>query len=842
MKHCNELNAQANTAMKNGLYQEALEKFDAMISTCPPSPDGYIGRFKVFYSQKKWDECLKACEVCLLKYPGDSTAVRHKGFALIEQGRLTEAWEFSLSVLRDHPGMLQAYLVLAKLNTIQKQWYQCLEVCANGLETHPSNLGLLNFKADALLQLGRLKESRQVYAHIATLYPASEFSARGEAKVTFRMGLWRECVAACSIILRKNPQRLQFLRLKVDSLIALGERQEAADFMDATIVSFWKTSARCITREALRQSTDAQRRVLDFCRKALAECGEHDEVVQITRMLDEYPQIKGAMTKMYGPFSDTIDPFDNAILGEDIYPGSAVITSSPVSLIDDDLLSIDGDYLLGLAEVLDSRLQFLVEAKNRKRVRKDHRLAELGVGIHFDVESVLEGNLNSIAFLAHEALKRGAYCEESYLLLAKSLYELGWLENALKVVTLAQDKKLYSLDIEQLHRKILLEMGDSHSLEHYATLKGVLASKLCFYDVIDYGDFAQWASYAEAEMVTSFSNAVDIQGEFRCVVDSAMHKFNNSIRSDDLIGARIYDLEVKGGNIPCVKGKAYYDAGLIRGCGISIASSEVSKSRIAGMAIDEPTHLSGKYIIPCGSIGYYNNYFHATCQIYSRVVHALGNERVQKYKLLLPQDTPQWGLDFLECCGIGPERIHIAPRHNATIVEEALVLPMKWDICPAEITATRDALGVPERSDSERVNYYMVRNNTKNNTRALANEDEFIDICSSRGFQIVDPLDYTIQEQIKLFQNAGVIATGASSAFTNMLYAISGAKVVIISPKMFWGMLCTDLACSCGHSISYIFGEYLARAKEISHPHNPYTANPSMFQSLLDDVLLPEVP
>lgn len=514
------------------------------------------------------------------------------------------------------------------------------------------------------------------------------------------------------------------------------------------------------------------------------------------------------------------------------------MTCKENSFLDDSILySVDGDSLLGLATAIEDRLDLLVRAKNRERVRKDERLKN--IGIHFNVGNVLERNYRTIVFLSYQALKYGSSSKDAYQLLVRSLYKLNHLESALYFSNEAYCNNFFSPELEKLQRLIYIELGDKKSLAEYAKSKKSPPSEFRTYKVIDYPDFDQWYSLANAVAI-EVSKITAVQEKLvRCCIDDKVVEITNGIRSDELVGAHLYDLEILGGSIPCAYEAAYYDLGFLHNCTKDIPSCETSNTRIIrSTSNDQVKYLRGKYIVSSGSMSYYNNYFHSICQIYSRIALALQNPLFDNFKILLPEGLPAWATTFFSKCGIVKERIKFVPKKSIVKIEEAVVLPMKWDICPNEISAIRDALGVPKARNSEKgQKYYMLRKKVKNHTRALVNEDDFIEICRSRGFQIIDPLEYPIEGQIELFQNARLIVTSSSSAETNMLYSISGAEIISIVPKLFWGMLSADCATCCGHNMSFIFGDYISDQKFISHPHNPYVANPAMLTKLLDEVI-----
>ena len=503
-------------------------------------------------------------------------------------------------------------------------------------------------------------------------------------------------------------------------------------------------------------------------------------------------------------------------------------------LLEDELLDVDGEALFGLAQIIASRLPFLIIAKQRERKRKDKRLKDLNISIHYDAGTILRRNYNNIAFLLCEALKRGA-SKEALALLTQCLYELGHLEKAQATLDEARANKVVSAELDRLQELIFIELGDHDSLTKYAQMTKKNIENLRLYEVSDYPDFINWCNSVEADILDVSRAGVTRQAIFRCCADGEIYEYKNTLSSTDLYGGRLQDLEVLGGNIPCASGKAYFDIGLIDSCQLTLPSARASKTKIVCEANSSSIeHCSGKYLIPSATFNHHINYFHTIAQIYSRLALTLKSEKFKNYRILLPWNTPRWGLDVLANCAIDLDRIHIPSKHSIVKVEEAVVLPMKWDICPMEIAAIREALGVPDQAPAKRVNYYMLRKNAGNNTRVLVNEDAFIDICKSRGFQVIDPLDYSIKEQIHIFRNAGVIVSSASSAVTNMTYSAPGLEIVMIMPKLYFGMSSADLAASCGHTMSFVFGDFLAGEKQVSEPHNPYAADPEMLSRLLD--------
>jgi capsular polysaccharide biosynthesis protein len=287
--------------------------------------------------------------------------------------------------------------------------------------------------------------------------------------------------------------------------------------------------------------------------------------------------------------------------------------------------------------------------------------------------------------------------------------------------------------------------------------------------------------------------------------------------------------------IPHSNGRGYYDQDILHRLQETFPVYASSKRRIAyASCAEKTTEFRGRYIVACASVTYYQHYFHLICQVLARILMALQCPEADGCGILLPAFVPQWGLEFLALAGVDKERITIMPRNHSARVEEALVLPLKWDVCPTEIAVARQLLSQRFPHDGDGVDYYLTRRGATNVSRSLSNEQEFIEILQARNFTIVDPLDHSLEEQMRLFSRARTIVSSGSSAYANMLYAPSGTRIILIAPSLFWGMLSTDLATACGHDFSVLFGEFLAGEQHTANPHRPYTADPVAFQKLLD--------
>lgn len=501
-----------------------------------------------------------------------------------------------------------------------------------------------------------------------------------------------------------------------------------------------------------------------------------------------------------------------------------------------DAIQVNGEHLHALATLILTRVPFLRHVLRRQRtIRTDPRVLALGVGVSADAQALLDSNLNLVAYLLREAARNGNGTEETYSALADCLYELRQYQAALAVVEDANRRAIASTRLDKVRSRALLALGDELTFAQVTAKSGTPAVDTRRIGVTDHRLFDDWARKIRGDLITISDLNITATGHYRFLVNGALHDFAHTFTSSPLRGVKKRDLKVYGGFLPFHGREGYYHTEALVTVNDAPLTVEVARNAFAFDAAKCRTlEFRGKYLVPCSPHRYFGQYSHGIVQIYGRLIAALQTGMFDDYGILLPESTPDWVLTLLSRAGVAIDRIQKMPLDAISDVEEACVLPMNWEVCPSEIQALRHAIGNEFAVGGERVNYYLTRNNVKNFHRALENEDEFIAICRSRGFTILDPIDYSLDEQIALFSKAGTIVTSDSSGDTNMIYAPPGAEVVIIIPGRFCGMLMADVAIACGHTMSVIIGEFLAGDRNVDHSHGPYRADPEMLRNLLD--------
>jgi capsular polysaccharide biosynthesis protein len=100
---------------------------------------------------------------------------------------------------------------------------------------------------------------------------------------------------------------------------------------------------------------------------------------------------------------------------------------------------------------------------------------------------------------------------------------------------------------------------------------------------------------------------------------------------------------------------------------------------------------------------------------------------------------------------------------------------------------------------------YITRQNAV--SRRLLNEDELWEKLSAAGFKKYLLEEMSIEEQVKLFYNAEVIAGTHGAGFTNLCFCKTGTKVLEIFPPTYINQSYWTIASDLKLKYHYVIGE-----------------------------------
>jgi capsular polysaccharide biosynthesis protein len=153
--------------------------------------------------------------------------------------------------------------------------------------------------------------------------------------------------------------------------------------------------------------------------------------------------------------------------------------------------------------------------------------------------------------------------------------------------------------------------------------------------------------------------------------------------------------------------------------------------------------------------------------------------------------------ELLDLVGIGPDQRIDADEHPH-VRAECLVVPglpaTTEKNAPWVGGFLRGRLLDASLADAPRRRIYVTRGPSANN-RTVINDVEVQELLGSRGFELVDPGELSVREQIETFATASVIVATHGAALANLVFAPFGTAVVELFPAGcllpdYWRMAC----------------------------------------------------
>lgn len=120
-------------------------------------------------------------------------------------------------------------------------------------------------------------------------------------------------------------------------------------------------------------------------------------------------------------------------------------------------------------------------------------------------------------------------------------------------------------------------------------------------------------------------------------------------------------------------------------------------------------------------------------------------------------------------------------------------------------------LGERENHSTEKKVYI-----TRGDNRRLVNESEIEKCFESSGFEIVNPNNMTLEQEIEVFAQAKIVVGVVGAAFTNMVYCKSGTLIAQICPASYQLISAEGLAQACGLRFQYICADLTTGSSSLS--------------------------
>lgn len=123
----------------------------------------------------------------------------------------------------------------------------------------------------------------------------------------------------------------------------------------------------------------------------------------------------------------------------------------------------------------------------------------------------------------------------------------------------------------------------------------------------------------------------------------------------------------------------------------------------------------------------------------------------------------------------------------------------------------------------------------KNTTKRRFNEIELFEELSPYGFKMIAPEEYSFEEQMSLFSGAEIIIGGSGAAFTNLLFASPGCKIICLfwntdyNPPVFSAPVCFN-----GAQLTYFMSK---KRTAIQSAHTDFTIEVEDFKDYMRNIM-----
>lgn len=139
-------------------YEEALPRFQRLLSQNPDNPEMRRNVAMTLYHMKRWEESIRALDH-LLELGRDSLVLNYRAEALFELGRLDEAlWTFN-QVLEMNPDSHRSLYCRAEIHLRHSRFVEALADCEAAIGINGEFGQVWMTRALALLGVGRFREA-----------------------------------------------------------------------------------------------------------------------------------------------------------------------------------------------------------------------------------------------------------------------------------------------------------------------------------------------------------------------------------------------------------------------------------------------------------------------------------------------------------------------------------------------------------------------------------------------------------------------------------------------------------------------------------------------------------
>lgn len=189
---------------------------------------------------------------------------------------------------------------------------------------------------------------------------------------------------------------------------------------------------------------------------------------------------------------------------------------------------------------------------------------------------------------------------------------------------------------------------------------------------------------------------------------------------------------------------------------------------------------------------------------------------LQSLKFLVPQDTPRFGLLWLELLGIPAQNLLLYDPHLERVWVEELLLPTILHngvrastllSGAARLLQERAARCLPEGSRVEQGRRLFVSRSKSSQSRPLQNRERIEEIARNNGLELVYPETLSLLDQTQLFASAALVVGEYGSALHGTLFSPPGTIVCALRGSLQHpGFIQSGMGYALGQPTGYVIG------------------------------------
>lgn len=223
---------------------------------------------------------------------------------------------------------------------------------------------------------------------------------------------------------------------------------------------------------------------------------------------------------------------------------------------------------------------------------------------------------------------------------------------------------------------------------------------------------------------------------------------------------------------------------------------------------------------------FHRNYYHWMVLTLTRIQALLAHGFLKTRRLLLPKELNGWMRSSLADISLPESRIRWYGAHDDLRLTDALVVAPAEYASPTLVEGLRRCLSRAAGLDPDalppptRLVYLARRGETR---RPMAEAEQVINIAEELGFEIVAAERLSLLDQVRLFASARGIAGPPGAAFTNLMWAPAGTRVLTLFKQDIFGPTFIDLAFLRGQRYRWLQGRSIAGFEGVSVVTSPFS-------------------